>query len=300
MLIVIPVSVSDQDLIPSFLASIKRCGNIKNHDVVVLTTPSAAIEAGQLAGEMANYASSSRVVKMDIDPLHGWPFAPNMHFCDAVHWVAKNKIQTHWYWMELDCTVLKPGWADELDREYRESRKMFMGAVVPTIKIRNPNTPQAEPFQQGSHMVGTGIYPPIMPEWCLGWKSSKMRPNGPYDIQDEDTPFDVTMGYETAKSLHDTKLIQHQFRTVNYRRDGDYIVGEDQQKLLGVSFTGRVSEDAVVHHGCKDGSLSNLLNFTKKVEPDTGDEVTEIIPPNKKPGRKPQVRPPEDIEEPGL
>jgi len=300
MLIVLPVSVSDRHLIPSFLASVQRAGNIKNHDVVVLTTPSAAIEAGQLAGEMSNFASSSKVVQLKAELFHGWPFAPNAHFCEAVNWVAENKIQSHWYWMELDCTALKPGWADALDQEYRESRKMFMGAVVPTIKIRRPNTPQAEPFQQGTHMVGTGIYPPIMPHWCIGWRTSKMRPNGPNDIQDEDTPFDVTMGYETMQSLHDTKLIQHQFRTVNYHMDGDYIVGEDQAPLLGVSFTGRVSEDAVVHHGCKDGSLSKLLcSMDEKEETKKDDDTTEIIQP-KKSGRKPLPKTQDIILEPDL
>ncbi len=149
-------------------------------------------------------------------------------------------------------------------------------------------------------MVGTGIYPPVMPDWCIGWRTSKMRPSGPYDIRDEDAPFDILMAYETQKSLHDTKLIQHQLRTGNYHMDGDYIVGEDQKKLLGVSYTGRVSEDAVVHHGCKDGSLSKLLGSVGKKEEPKKDDTTEIIPPNKKPGRKPQVKLPEDTEEPGL
>jgi len=289
MLIVIPTSASDRHLIPSFLASIERCGNIKNHDVVVLTTPSAAIEAGELAGEMAKYCSSSKVVKMDIDPQGGWPTAPNLQFNFAVNWVAENKIQSHWYWMELDCTVLKPGWADSLDQEYVHSRKVFMGTVVPTIKIRNPNTPQAEPYQEGNHMVGTGIYPPIMPPWCIFWR----YPLG-------GTPFDVEMQYETAKSLHDTKLIQHQFRTVNYHMDGDYIVGEDQAPLLGVSFTGRVSEDAVVHHGCKDGSLSKLLcSMEEKEESKKDDDTTEIIQP-KKSGRKPSPKTQDIILEPDL
>jgi hypothetical protein len=288
MLIVIPVSVSDQDLIPSFLAAIERNGNIKNHDVVVLSTPSASIEAGKLAGEMNQFASSSRLVTMDMDPQGGWPTAPNLQFNFAVNWVAANHPQGHWYWMELDCTALKPGWADTLDQEYRESRKVFMGTVVPTIKIRNPNTPQAEAFQEGTHMVGTGIYPCIMPEWCIFWR---------YPLGGE--PFDVVMQYETAKSLHDTKLIQHQLRTGNYHMDGDYIVGEDQKKLLGVSYTGRVSTDAVVHHGCKDGSLSKLLGSVDKKEEPKKDDTTEIIPP-KKPGRKPQPKPPEDTEEPGL
>lgn len=297
MLIVIPVSVSDRNLIPSFLAAIERNGNIKNHDVVVLTTPSAAIEAGELAGEMAKHASSSKVVKMDIDPQGGWPTAPNLQFNYAVNWIASNAPQSHWYWMELDCTALKPGWADTLDLEYRESRKVFMGTVVPTIKIRNPNTPQAEAYQEGTHMVGTGLYPPVMPQWCIFWR---------YPLSGE--PFDVLMQYETMKSLHDTNLIQHQLRTVNYRMDGDYIVGEDQAKLMGQTFSGRLSEDAVVHHGCKDGSLSRLLGSmgkkkeTKKPEETGGkeDDTTEIIPPGKKPGRKPQVKLPEDTEEPGL
>ena len=38
---------------------------------------------------------------------------------------------------------------------------------------------------------------------------------------------------------------------------------------------------------------------TKKPEEKEPDEV-EIIQPNKKPGRKPQAKPAEDIEEPGL
>jgi len=102
MLIVLPVSVSYCHLIPAFLASVQRAGNIKYHDVIVHTTPSEAIEAGQLAGEMSNFASSSKVVQLKAELFHGWPFAPNAHFCEAVNWVAENKIQSHWWRSETE------------------------------------------------------------------------------------------------------------------------------------------------------------------------------------------------------
>lgn len=274
MLLIIPVSQSDKNLIPHFTSAVKRFGNIKNHDVVVLSTPMVTAEAGELAGEMDKYASSSKLVKLDIEPQGGWPTAPNLHFMHAWLWCMSNKITTPWFWMELDCTPLKEGWADALESEHRESRKLFMGAVVPTIKIRNPNTPQAEPFQDGTHMVGAGIYPPRPPDWCIFWR----YPNG-------GVPFDVEMQFETCKSLHATDLIQHQFRTGNFHMDGDYIVGEDLAKSPGVDFSGRISDKAVVHHGCKDGSLSKILCETK----DTKLTDVEVLQPLKaKPSKQPK------------
>jgi hypothetical protein len=59
--------------------------------------------------------------------------------------------------------------------------------------------------------------------------------------------------------LHATKFIHHHGRTHNYRREGDMIVCDDKDMPDGISYNGPIPPEAVVVHGCKDGSLSRLL-----------------------------------------
>lgn len=252
MLIVVPVSVSDQHLIPHFTAALKRCGYLKQHNCLVVASPSAAEQAQKVADTLEELSSGCKLVRLEADPYGGWPQACNIHYHDTVEFLARSKNQQFWYWMELDNTPLKPGWADELEKVYHRERKPYMGALAPTWKIDNPGTPKELKRQEADHMVGTGIYPANHHARAVFWR-----------YVNTGMPFDVAQQYEVGgpnnANIHNTSLIQHQWGVVNFRREGDAIVCDDKEKKFGISYAGPLSDEAVVHHGCKDGSLSDLL-----------------------------------------
>jgi len=66
---------------------------------------------------------------------------------------------------------------------------------------------------------------------------------------------------------HETKLMQFCFRTKNYKRKESIennkktiVVGEDNNKFPDYRFDHPIDfENAVIVHGCNDGSLNELL-----------------------------------------
>ena len=77
-----------------------------------------------------------------------------------------------------------------------------------------------------------------------------------------DKAFDITTQWEVVPRTHDTKLIQQGFRTINYKLQTNplRIQGEDNGDMNGViSYANPVDPEAVLHHGCKDTSLAEIL-----------------------------------------
>lgn len=252
MLIVVPVSTSDAHLIPAFTAALRRCGGIKQHTCLVVATPSAAAEAQKVAECLEELSSGCKQITLEADPHGGWPLACNIHYHDTVDYLARTKNEQFWYWMELDNTPLKQGWADALSDEYHRERKPYLGPLVPTWKIDNPGTPNERKRQEADHMLGTAIYPANHHMRGIFWKHASTG-----------MPFDVAQQYEVGgqnnQNVHNTKLIQHQWGVVNFRRENGVIICDDRDRKYDISYAGPLSDEAVVHHGCKDGSLSALL-----------------------------------------
>ena len=258
MLICVPVSSSDVHLIPAFTAALRRCGGIKQHTCLVVATPSAAAEAQKVTDCLEELSSGCKQIRLEADPHGGWPMACNIHYHDTVDYLARTKNEQFWYWMELDCTPLKPGWADALSDQYHRERKPYLGPLVPTWKVDNPGTPNERKRQETDHMLGTAIYPHNHHMRGIFWKHANTG-----------MPFDVAQQYEVGgqnnQNVFNTKLIQHQWGVVNFRRENGQIVCDDRDKPFGISYAGPLSDEAVVHHGCKDGSLSALLDDAKPV-----------------------------------
>lgn len=253
MLICVPCSSADVHLIPAFTAALRRCGGIKQHTCLVVATPSAAAEAQKVTDCLEELSSGCKQIRLEADPHGGWPLACNIHYHDTVDYLARTKNEQFWYWMELDNTPLKPGWADALSDEYHRERKPYLGPLVPTWKVDNPGTPNERKRQETPHMLGTAIYPANHHLRGIFWKHAGTG-----------MPFDVAQQYEVGgqnnQNVFDTKLIQHQWGVVNFRRENGQIVCDDKANPYGISYAGPLSDEAVVHHGCKDGSLSALLD----------------------------------------
>ncbi len=157
--------------------------------------------------------------------------------------------QLPWFWCELDCTPLKKGWLDTLETEYRMTAEShpFMGVREQT-RVTNAS---GELVDGGSHMAGTGVYPPNVHVFSHLWLF----------VHKMTTAFDIVIQWEIAPVLKTTTLIQHAFRTHGYTRGKDGVIcGEDRNNFpSGIRFDKPLSPDAVIHHGCQDGSLARLF-----------------------------------------
>jgi hypothetical protein len=98
-------------------------------------------------------------------------------------------------------------------------------------------------------MAGTGIYPKNFTTLSDLWRF------------EEGVAFDVWIQWEVMKAgLTDTPLIQHNWRSINYRYDGEVIICDGlPMPHPDLKLNHPLRDDAVVLHGCKDLSLTNLL-----------------------------------------
>ena len=159
----------------------------------------------------------------------GWPFAPNAMFVEAARVMGHHP--SPWLWIEPDCIPLKPNWLDAIEDEYRTAGKPFMGCVYD------------KPFP---HLNGCAVYP----EFVFNFNPKMIRPGR--------VPFDCVNPHLTLHHAHNTRLIQrslvdpskntpHSFREV-----GDLKV---------------IWPQAVLFHGCKDGTLIPMLRAAKLPKP---------------------------------
>lgn len=251
MLLVIPISSADAHLLPDFTKNILRCGPLNSanpeapkHGIRIVPTHTVQELGTKLANDLAPICPEIVVDPLDCDPIGGWPNACNIHFIKASTALWRAKIERTWYWFELDNTPVSEGWLTALSQEYMQARKSFMGAVVPTYGTRGDGSI----VTNGKHMVGTGIYP----NWWA--RDPKVWMTMPSNI-----PFDVYLQDMIVEQCHPTLKLQHVGRTQNFTRSGCHIMYDDKLMPEGISYASSIRPEAVVIHGCKDGSLARLL-----------------------------------------
>lgn len=248
MLVIIPVSSADATLISPFSKAVRHFGKNSGHRALVVARPSDAGLADRLVSELGDTFDGITTHIFPQDGPSGWPKGPNFYWSSTVHYLQNSlRISEHWLWLELDSTPLRSGWLDAISTEYNISRTPFMGVIEKTHAVDS----EGLPTEAGSHLVGVAVYPPSVSAFSNLWPYVAQMP----------TPFDVVCQWEFLPNTHVTELIQHCFRTQNYaRRDTGEICGEDHNNFPnGIRFDRPLSSEAVLHHGCDDGSLSELL-----------------------------------------
>lgn len=274
MIIVVPVSCTDREVWDDFIRTFNLFGPYENHELVVVSRPS-----DHKWGRMVYRAIEDNGFKrkrhhtFDEDGRRGWPGGPNHYWRETALFLRDeygNEDQP-WLFLEMDMTPIKKGWADDLEKEYNEVGMPFMGNLAWTTTT----TAGGEMLKLTKHLVGAAIHPPDLDLFSNKWTK----------VNEINTAWDVLMQWEFPQYSHDTKLIQHAFRTVNYKkfrdRYGRWIVqGEDGEQWPDENFT--FSEPinigtAVLVHGCNDGSLARIV-----YEDVTGEHV-EPPPPRQEP-----------------
>lgn len=251
MLLIIPISASDAHLLPDFTKNLLHFGPINGtnpegpkHGIRIVPTYSVRELGVKLASDLAPICSEIVVDPLDCDPIGGWPNACNVHFIKAYTALWRDKIERTTWWFELDNTVNALNWVGTVSAEYMQARKPFMGAVVPTYGTRADGSV----VTNGRHMVGTGIYP----NWWA--RDPKVWMSMPGNI-----PFDVYLQDMIVEQCHPTLSIQHVGRTQNFKLVDHHIKYDDKLMPEGISYASSIRPEAVVVHGCKDGSFARLL-----------------------------------------
>ena len=277
MIIVVPVSSTDKEVVQEFVQMFNLFGPYENHELVVVSRP-ADFKMGR---EVYRAIEDNGFIKkrhhtLDEDGRRGWPGGPNHYWRETALFLRDEYGNTEnkpWLFLEMDMTPIHKNWADKLEEGYDACGKPFMG----NLSWTTTNTSEQEILKLCQHLVGAAIYPPDLDPYSKIWTK----------VDRINTAWDVLLQWEFPQHAHDTDLIQFCFRTCNYtkRRDevGGWIIqGDDRDEWPGdgsYTFANPIEiGTAVLVHGCNDGSLARLVY--KEI---TGGEMVieeKVIPPN--------------------
>lgn len=187
------------------------------------------------------------------DGFDGWPLGPNQMFSDVA--CAMHSTKVPFYFWEPDCVPMKEGWVDDLDAEYH--RKVgIMGHLYEGGMASNGKNIY-------KMIVGSAVYPPNFLEFCPSAQSLSTYNLAYKNAGTIPEPWDVRCRWNFMAIGRDTPLIRTYWKSVNYHwKDGRivfYAEDPEAQAVQGVTCPERVvSPEAVVVHGCKDGSLHKM------------------------------------------
>lgn len=242
MLCVVPVSCHENNLLIPFLSAVSANGSCEKHCLLIVASPSARLQAIQIQAGIGHLFLNSNVHIFDKDGPVGWPFGPNFYFSKTLEYLVESKNQLAWLWCELDCTPIKNNWLDVIASEYESGDGAFLG--VKDFFIKNLGNFKV----QNNYMVGVGVYPPNF-ESILG---------DPKELMIASMAFDAHYGHKIFDKTTESKTIQHCYRTVNYFDSGGIIKGSHTRNHAFKKLDNPVSNETVLVHGCKDGSLSKI------------------------------------------
>lgn len=255
MLLTVPCSQSDVHLLPNLAKVIAKLGPYSAHKLLVVPTKAIEQKAREFTDEIASLFIEAKVETVDLK-ITGWPIASNRHFKEVARLVHASQIREAFYFLEPDNTPMAVGWLDLMQAEYIKMGKPFYGCVIPTrgwTQGQNGPVPQdGEP-----HMVGTGVYPPNL--FAFSVKIHSCDVHMPFNRLPL-APFDSEMRHETVPNAFATALIQHNWQTKNYRVENEQIVCDDMDNITPeLSHKKPWDGKAIVLHGCKDGSLAEIV-----------------------------------------
>lgn len=245
MILVLPVSETDNKLVDCFCSLLKKLGPYKKHKVLFVYKQADVDIVNKMKKHFKDLFSEEMDCIIDHRCPLGWPQGPNYFWRQTVFFLRGRRNELPWYWMELDVTPIKEGWLDLLEEQYLYFNKPFMGFVASDSN----NYPR--------HLSGCAIYPPDISQYTNDWK---WITNGCA------MAFDIICGGQT-RVLENTffpKSMLNLFRTKNYKLNKDGLTYEHEYSRFEFGLDEDLREqfidnNTLVVHGCKDGSLAELI-----------------------------------------
>ena len=240
-------------------AIVEQGSNIRHKATVCCTEGTPLLP--QITEELKKaFPEVGRIVAQD--GFNGWPLGPNQMFADASSYCYQ--YEDPWYFWEPDCVPMVEGWVDKLEEEFNKDKGKIMGCL-----IEGGVAPSGKTMYR--LIVGSAVYPSKFLNGCaitanlynynIFFKDKNVVPE----------PWDVRCRWEYLKFGRDTPLIRAYWKSCNYQRKGESIVffaeNPEAQDVQEVTCPDRtVSPEAVVVHGCNDGSLHRMI-YDKYIPP---------------------------------
>lgn len=208
---------ADQAQAAKLITWMQELGPYPNHEMLLFRERKAQPipDAGKGWGKLTEQVFD--------DPFRRWPISTTNAFSAVSRYVEHTDKTQPFLWLEPDCVPIKRSWLDALEKEYRNTKKVFVGAMVPGIG----GTPD--------HLSGVAIWPGEMTKYA-----------GQALMLDEDQPFDITACELIYRQAHFTDLIQH-----SWDRPAKNLSGEERMK--------QITSECVLFHGDKSGALIDFL-----------------------------------------
>jgi hypothetical protein len=261
MKLIIPVSKSDRELIPNLYAAFDKFSFSTHHNLVVVGSHEVELDASDITAKLKPKFATA-LTHIIPDNNFGWPMACNHFWQNTCYYLNASGNNKPFLWFELDTTPIKDGWLDKIANDYhrdttdavyeKRSARKFLGNRERNYEGRNGELlPESV---AGSRMSPVGVYPP---EICKVPTLTSLTSTTRHWAS-------VHQWY-CVPALIDSDLIQNNWRTKNYRIENGKIVCDSVANLAwDVHFNNPINENAVLVHGCKDGSLLNLLLDNKQ------------------------------------
>jgi len=257
MKIIIPIGPKDATNLNLLVRTIVSLGEVKQ-PILIVTVPSLLTEAAQAQENLLKVCERVELVDTGDEFADGWFMGANRMF----HWVATHlhmqENKHGWLWMEADCCPLRSGWSDALEQEYRDAKKPFMGFVRPQ---KHKDEKGIIYFKAGDNMLaGVALYSPQMltdQEMLPLFNNLNISQRNAHPKY----PWDIYLRWRFFKrGVHETALMHDKWQTLNYRREGGQLVCEAAPDApMGTATGGVIPKAAVLVHGCKDGTLQELV-----------------------------------------
>jgi hypothetical protein len=226
----------DKPLMVRWANHIKKLGGVSKHHIIVMPAHGVSTD-GVMEPLTQAFGKAEELPCFHTD--QGWPVSCNRAFEQAA-WHSYHVAKQSFLWMEPDAVPLKSSWLDDIEAEYKQCGKPFMGDFVKIAGVL-PNGID--------HMSGIAVY---------HWDMPRILPSV---FNNDHAAWDIVSGREVIPQMHRTKLIHHDWLpTKQWRRE---VVTKDCVNPL-----------AVIYHPDKlgvlfDDSLAGVETRAER-EPSTG------------------------------
>jgi len=247
--IVFPVTHKDGEIALRLAAQIALLRNVQDYEVLIVANHKGRNYAEGVAEIIKPFFGATNIFEVANQCEVNRTEAANHMFRSAVNFLDQSGNESPWYWFEADNTLLDPLWLPKIAAGYRRAEddgKFFMGHVKPTPSMAQDGT-VTYPNPTDTFMVGTSVYPPQITRFTRLWQTARV------------TPWDTYIRWEIKRYVQDSPLFAHNWNTLNYRVEaGKLVCDKGSEKSLSTTEP-ECNKAAVVFHGCKDGSLVDLV-----------------------------------------
>lgn len=246
MLVVIPISKSDEVISDSFCKILNFFGPYLDHDVLFTYKKNDEQLVRSIKEKISFLFKKSYDCIVNENAKTGWPQGPNAYWKETILYLKSINNKNPWYWMESDVTPVKENWLNEMEEDYYNNHKPFFGSVSEAS------------YNYPSHLSGCAIYPPDISNYTNHWKW----------IHNSDMAFDIICSAEIMKyQVCDSYKMLNYFQTQKYQLHGLSFSFEKRHIPFDIGRQKDIEKKEIeinktlVVHGCKDGSLSDVIIY---------------------------------------